>query len=58
MKKKDYNLLALAVTCSWCGARKGEPCRRSPRKKPDDHIKARRVKRASARRRVGRVEVA
>ena len=39
MKKKDYNLLALAVTCSWCGARKGEPCRRSPRKKPDDHIK-------------------
>jgi hypothetical protein len=30
LKTKNYNLLALAVTCSWCGARKGEPCRRSP----------------------------
>ena len=39
LKMKDYNLLAQAVACEYCGAHVGEPCRRSPRKKPDDHIK-------------------
>lgn len=25
--KKDYDLLAQAVACEYCGAQKGEPCR-------------------------------
>jgi hypothetical protein len=25
--KKDYDLLARAVACEYCGAEKGEPCR-------------------------------
>ena len=37
---KDYNLLARAVACVWCGAQKGEPCRRGPRHEAGTPIKS------------------
>lgn len=44
-EKKDYNLLALAVACEWCGSRKDEPCRRGPRHVVGAYIKGTHYKR-------------
>lgn len=48
--KVDYNLLARAVACEYCGARKGEPCRRGPLLVAGSYIKGTHyVRRALAR---------